>query len=93
MILHAGEQLLFYLVQNDTLEGLLRSNPENLLSRRPLLFFSSRDVNPDHLTHLLVRGSARPGSTVQLRWEDLSHGDQDFNDVILSLRLTSLGSK
>jgi large repetitive protein len=82
--LQGGQRLLFYLVQNGTLEAVVGANPDNLLAGRPILFLSSADVNPDRLPHLRI---VRAGKNVKLLWEDLSRGDQDFNDVVLSLRL------
>jgi hypothetical protein len=61
--LQGGQRLLFYLVQNSTLEGILAGNASNLPSGRPILFLSSADVNPDRLAHLRV---VRAGKNVKL---------------------------
>ena len=90
MLLQGGQRLLFYLAQNTTLAGLLGSNPENRMGAGPLLFFSSAEVNPDRKAHLRVVGGARK---VKLLWEDLSRGDQDFNDIVLALLLQTKGRK
>jgi hypothetical protein len=86
----AGAQLLFYLVQNNTTNTLRLSNPGNLLSLSPLAFFAKPKMNPDHFAHVRFR-SLRSGGFL-LFWEDATHGgDQDFNDVIMTVRLVSLG--
>ena len=84
-VLPGGSRVLFYLVPNGTLENLLRANPQNRMEGSPLLLLGVTEANPDRKPH--VRLTPGRGGALRIGWEDVvGRGDQDFNDVVLSLR-------
>jgi hypothetical protein len=86
--LEGGGLYGFYLVQNATTSRLLATNPDNVIGRGPLAFFSLAQANPDGFDHM--RAIARPDGAVDLAWEDLTGGgDQDFNDVVFRAALVA----
>jgi RHS repeat-associated protein len=83
--LPAGSYFGFYLVQNASTAEWRTSNRRNALGAVPLAFFSFAAANPDGFGHVL-----RPGRT-QYAFEDQTNGgDQDFNDVVVSIEYPTL---
>lgn len=86
--LEAGEWVGTYLIQNDTSQNFLQSNPNNSILKRPLAFFSFIAANPDARTHV---GITRTEQGVKLAWEDTEDGaDSDFNDLIVDIKFMNL---
>ena len=85
--LSAGQQVVFYLVQNATTEDFLQSPAESGPQERPHVFFSITDANQDGFDHL--RESSTGDNTWQLGWEDLLNGgDMSFTDAVINLSVT-----
>ncbi|MDB5857580.1 MAG: hypothetical protein JWQ76_1269, partial [Ramlibacter sp.] len=81
----AGQYLGFYLIQDSSVGNWRTRNSANQLSKTPLAFFSFAQANPDGFDHL--HGGFDAQGALTLRWEDLTGGgDQDFNDVVLTVR-------
>jgi hypothetical protein len=81
----AGDRLLFGIVQDSTLQRLMTANPRNRPGLRPVAYFSGRRGNPGGETRARFTGR----SVLQIRFEDLV--DQDFNDVVLTVRQVRVG--
>ena len=76
--LDSGRYVVWYLVQDASLEAWRALNPENSLSIRPLIFTSIAEGNPDRYEHLHSTVTAKQW---QLAWEDQEFGgDQSFQD-------------
>ncbi|MGL5805699.1 MAG: DUF4114 domain-containing protein, partial [Xenococcaceae cyanobacterium] len=76
--------LMFYLVQNDTVESFL-SNSE----QPPKVFFSMMGANSDSVNH--VRDKVGERGELEVAFEDLfGGGDNDFNDVVFTVSDTHL---
>ncbi|AFZ19290.1 DUF4347 domain-containing protein [Allocoleopsis franciscana] len=82
----ANDRLLFYIVQNSTTDTALA----DLAAGRtpPNIFFASSSFNTGGIDSLQV---SNPGNGVfTLRWEDkLGGGDQDFNDLVMTIQPTT----
>ncbi len=84
--LPAGSHLVFYLVQNATVQQWLSANPDNLPDRNPIVFFSLPGANPDGLDHMRQAIDPYTGAG-QYFWEDLlGGGDADFNDLVIEVK-------
>ncbi|MCI0683759.1 MAG: peptidylprolyl isomerase [Gemmataceae bacterium] len=80
----AGTQLAFYLVQNNTLENVLQTNPLNRPIPHRQVFFSIDVANRDRFDHLHTRTFG--DRSLRLFWEDVyGGGDRDFNDAIIHM--------
>ncbi|MHB8900761.1 MAG: DUF4114 domain-containing protein, partial [Thermoguttaceae bacterium] len=74
---------------DDTNESLQSGNPDNILYRRPLAFFSLAEANPDHGFDHVFSFRQTDGS-LTFAWEDLLFGgDRDFDDVVFTIDLGS----
>lgn len=74
-----------YLIQNGTTKDFLDNNPNNDPNKQPIAFFPFKEANPDKTEHLI---SQKIPQGIQLAWEDVrSGGDQDFDDLVISLTL------
>lgn len=83
LVFPSGERFMVFIVQNATVEMLIRK-----LRRRykglPTAFFMSPAANPFRFDHVRL---SRLGNGYRLAWEDLQRGgDRDFNDVIMAVR-------
>ena len=77
-----GDRIAFYLVSNGTTDTLLQE-----ATSTTNVFFSIPEANPDGVDHLRVSES---NDQFILAWEDLwAAGDQDFNDLVLSVELVN----
>jgi len=86
---NVGEYLGFYLVQNSTTDTVLK----NLDAGRtpPPVFLATNSANRDEFNHLQI--SDLGNNSYRLAWEDLlGGGDQDFNDLVLTVELTNESS-
>jgi uncharacterized protein DUF4114 len=80
-----GDIVIFFMIQNCSLECLLASNPNNLPDGWPLAFFSMDLLGPDGIDHL-VGFENTVDRTTQLAFEDLTGGgDLDYNDVVYDI--------
>jgi Domain of unknown function (DUF4114) len=80
-----GDIVVFFMIQNSTLEDLLASNPNNQPDKGPLAFFSMDLLNPDGVDHLVAFENTIDKFT-QLAFEDLTGGgDLDYNDVVYDI--------
>ncbi|NER20064.1 MAG: DUF4347 domain-containing protein [Symploca sp. SIO1C2] len=80
----AGDRLGFYLVQNDTTDNVLDDLAGG--STDTNVFFTFPSANSDNFDHLQL---SMDDDTITLNWEDaLNGGDQDFDDVVLTVQLT-----
>ncbi len=80
----SGRYVVFYIVQDATLQQWQSSNPDNVLDRRANVFTSITNANPDRFDHVheIVQGEKW-----QMAWEDLDQGgDLSFMDVVTSIR-------
>jgi hypothetical protein len=83
--LNGGELLVFYIIQNGTLEQFLASNPQNEVSGSPLAFFSLDRLNPDGVDHFVGFENTSEGYT-QFGFEDLTGGgDLDYDDIVYNI--------
>ena len=83
--LHGGDRLVFFIVQDSSLAALKNANPNNLLSGSPLAFFSLNSLNPDAYDHVFAFDDSN--GTTEFGFEDLTFGgDQDFEDVVFTVR-------
>ncbi|MEM6613376.1 MAG: Calx-beta domain-containing protein, partial [Cyanobacteria bacterium P01_C01_bin.72] len=74
-----------YLVQNNNSQRLLQRNPANRLNKRPLVFFSFTNANPDGFDHL--QSTVADNGSLEMAWEDLTGGgDRDFSDSVLKMQ-------
>jgi parallel beta-helix repeat protein len=81
---NGGARLMFDLVPNGGLRGVLRQNPRNRPGGKPVMLFADGRQNPDRVNHL--RTSPLPDGVV-LGWEDgVRGGHRDFNDVVFSVQ-------
>lgn len=79
-----GTRLAFYLVQHNTLENVLRTNPENRPIPQRQVFFSIDVANRDRFDHMFVRKFG--DRSIRMFWEDaFGGGDRDFNDAVINL--------
>ena len=88
-----GELLGFYMIQNNTTANFLSKNPTNVgsgnnNSSQPKAFFTTTAANPDATQHVQVTADPTTG-TAQYAWEDMMHGDFDYNDVVMTVGLSS----
>ncbi|HEX5836420.1 MAG TPA: peptidoglycan DD-metalloendopeptidase family protein, partial [Anaerolineales bacterium] len=80
-----GDILVFFLVQNNTLENLKRNNPNNEIGRSPLAFFSLDLLNPDGRDHF-VGFNGPANNLTQFGFEDQRNGgDNDYDDVVYNV--------
>jgi hypothetical protein len=87
--LRGGERFLVYLVQDGSTAMVLGRNAEDRPGRSPRVFFAEPAANPDRFDH--VRVGQRDGG-LSLAWEDLlGGGDQDFNDLVLTVLAVRMG--
>jgi RHS repeat-associated protein len=85
--LPGGSFVGLYLVQNSSTAQARDSNPNNLASERPLVFFSFASANPDRFDHLQQTGANH------FTFEDLfGGGDRDFNDFAVRVDFTQSSS-
>jgi choice-of-anchor C domain-containing protein len=82
---NGGDRLAFYIIQNNTSQTWLSTNPQNAINAcDPLAFFSINAANPDHFDH--AHSMIRSDGYWQVNWEDLTYGgDQDFDDVVFKI--------
>lgn len=82
----AGDILVFFIVQNNSLANLLTNNPTNVLGKLPLAFFSLDVLDPDGIDHFVgFENTADPYT--QFGFEDLtSGGDVDYDDIVYNVR-------
>lgn len=79
----AGDRLAFFLAQHATALGVRSRNPDNVVGRGPIAFFSVDGAAPDGFDH--VQSRALGDRTTQFAWEDITGGgDLDFNDVVFT---------
>lgn len=84
---NGGDILVFFIIQDDTLENFLARNPNNRLSRLPVAFFSLDSLNPDELDHFVGYENWAEGFT-QFGFEDLTYGgDFDYDDVVYNINM------
>lgn len=83
---HGGEFLIFFIIQDNTLENMMASNPTNDPQGSPWAFFSLDRLNPDGCDHFVgFRNVA--GDFTQFGFEDGSYcGDEDYNDIVYNVR-------
>ncbi|MEW6493323.1 MAG: SBBP repeat-containing protein [Cyanobacteriota bacterium] len=82
----ANTRLGFYFVQNSTTDTVLADLAAGQTSAN--VFFSFASASPDGFDHLRVSDQGN-GVFVQ-RWEDrLGGGDQDFNDLVMTIQPTA----
>jgi len=73
------------IIPNATIEQVLNQNPSNNPNLGPVALFSFGSASPDGISHM-----ARLGSNL-FGFEDLvGGGDQDYNDMILQIKIPSL---
>jgi len=83
-----GQPLVFYLIQNATVDDWLRKNPSNDPSTKPVAFFSTPAANPDVFEH--VRVSDEGDGNFRFAWEDLvGGGDLSFTDAVIDVTWNS----
>ena len=83
IILHGGDHIAFYLIQNSTTDAFRLNNPTNSPYGSPRAFFSYKEANTDNQAkHLVVYSSGGSGPRI-LGWEDLN--DFDYNDIAFSV--------
>jgi hypothetical protein len=83
---NSNERLGFYFVQNSTTDTVLA----DLTAGRtpPTVFFSFTSANTDGFDHVQLSNQGN-GVFIQ-RWEDkLGGGDQDFNDLVMTIQPTT----
>src|SRR5262245_728179 len=87
----AGSHLAYYMIQNNTLEHVTQTNPDNLPRFGNQAFFSIDIVNRDRFDH--VRTRTYGDRSVRMEWEDaFGGGDRDFNDYIVKASFDSQGT-
>lgn len=87
--LQPGQQLGFYLISNGSAEAFLESIGDDG-SSGPAAFFGLAAANPDGIQHMAAITDAVFGQALYA-WEDtFGGGDQDFNDMVVGIRLASL---
>jgi hypothetical protein len=80
----AGDNIVFYLIQDNTTDVFLEQNASNEVGGGPLAFFSIAAANPDGEDH--VQFSQTSDGLMEFRWEDLTGlGDEDFNDLVFTI--------
>lgn len=81
-----GEDILmFFIVQNNTLENLIANNPNNELNLSPRAFFSLDLLNPDDVDHF-VGFVTSDGEITQFGFEDITNGgDVDYDDIVYNI--------
>ncbi len=91
-----GEQLAFYLIQNNSTANFLSNNPTDAVkksdpSSEPIAFFTTTSANPDNFQHVkVVSDPASAAGNVQYAWEDgYAGGDRDYNDMVMTVALSS----
>lgn len=83
--LNGGDILVFFIIQDSTLERFLANNPNNSLNRGPLAFFAINSLNPDAFDHLVGFTQANTIYT-QFGFEDLTGGgDRDYDDIVYTI--------
>ncbi|MEZ4735646.1 MAG: DUF4114 domain-containing protein [Caldilineaceae bacterium] len=89
---NGGELLMFFIVQANTLQRLKENNPDNILSRSPLAFFSMEKLNPDGVDHFVGFRNASQNIT-QFGFEDMTNGgDRDYDDITYNIKTLLLPS-
>ena len=88
-----GELLGFYMIQNNTTANFLAKNSANAVTsnanaNQPMAFFTTTAANPNGGQHVQVTQDPTTGN-VQYAWEDQVGGDNDFNDVVMTVALSS----
>jgi cyclophilin family peptidyl-prolyl cis-trans isomerase len=79
-----GTLIAFYLVQNNSLQGFLSSNPNDSVAGT-VIFFSLKGANVDSLTHEKSQADSLIG-TALYAWEDETFGgDRDYNDMTVDV--------
>ena len=80
-----GDIIVFFLIQNSTLENLKLNNPYNDVSKTPLAFFSLDTLNSDNTDHF-VGFNGTSNNMMQFGFEDMIYGgDADFDDVVYNV--------
>jgi|GEM_PF-3336103 len=80
-----GDSLVFYLVQNATVEDWSHINQPNDVGKKPVVFFSTLNANPDNFDH--VRVDEKNEGRLRFAWEDLINGgDYSFTDAVIDIR-------
>ncbi|HEY9829649.1 MAG TPA: DUF4114 domain-containing protein [Stenomitos sp.] len=83
---NSNERLGFYFVQNSTTDTVLADLTAGLTP--PNVFFSFTSANSDGFDH--VQFSDQGNGVFIQRWEDkLGGGDQDFNDLVMTVQPTT----
>lgn len=83
-----GQLLGFYFVSNGSADAVLQNNPGNG-EDGPNVFFGTMAANPDAIKHMVAVTDAVFGEALYA-WEDtFGGGDQDFNDMVVGVRLAS----
>ncbi len=84
---NGGDLLVTYLVQGDTSANLMSQNPTNAKTAgKPIAFFSIVSANSDTTAHVFGADDVVHSQTI-MGWEDgTSGGDQDYNDMVVSVR-------
>lgn len=82
---NAGDIIVFFIIQDNTLANFLANNPDNALNRSPLALFALDRLNPDHVDHLI--GFTRANTIYsQFGFEDLTGGgDRDYDDIVYTI--------
>jgi hypothetical protein len=84
--LHGGDRITFMIIQDNTLANLRTGNPGNALSGSPIAFFSLNGLNPDSYDHVFAFEN-NDGIFTEFGFEDLvSGGDNDFDDLVFTVR-------
>jgi hypothetical protein len=90
---NAGDNVVFYIIQDDTTANFLSRNPQNQVGSGPLAFFSVAGANPDTRAHVRFSSATDNSGNTTFSWEDLTNlGDSDFNDVVFTIGLVNDGS-
>ena len=81
-----GSYVVFYMIQNDSTQSFISSNPGNDFTQFPRAFFSTFESNPDDFDH--VRATTGASNTWQFGWEDIEGGgDRSFTDAVIELEV------
>lgn len=83
--LNANDILVFFIIQNGTLENFIANNPNNDINGSPLAFFSIETLNPDAVDHFVGFESISDINT-HFGFEDMTNGgDLDYDDVVYNI--------
>ena len=82
-----GSNYEVFLISNGTPDQFLQIDPKNLTKEPPKAYFRTTQANPDKISHVKALSEDTFG------FEDIyGGGDQNFNDLIVQLKVTSIES-